>query len=146
MKKLIFILIIISIIGCDQLKEKSSETREKQTEKKEGLMKVSFLAVNKNKDLGLLVAYTNDIDSLWLDDEWNKSIHHQMKELSKSFSTILLFDSEEHTPNVKDEGMSFAQSYDKYMVCGFWVYPNGGNKYCYGGIKKDGNFKICKEY
>lgn len=152
MKKLIFMLfLLISVLGCDQIKDKTTEKKENLTEIKESLpeikenlMKVSFIAQNKKGMV--LVAYTNDNDSLWLDNDWNKSIYSQMKGLSKSFSTILLFDSEKHTPNVKEEGMNYSQSYDKYMVCGFWSYSNGGHKYCSGGVKKDGNFKKCKEF
>ena len=47
-------------------------------------------------------------------------------------------------PNVSTKGMNYSSNYDRYMVCGYWKYPNGNRKFCYGGIKNNGSFKKCK--
>ena len=106
-------------------------------------MKVSFEEVSKNKEKGIFAAYTNDADSLWMNEDWVKSIKSEMEDLSSSYSTILLFNSKENTPEVAVTGMDYSDDYDKYMVCGYWIYPTGNKKFCSGGIKSDGNFKKC---
>ena len=47
-------------------------------------------------------------------------------------------------PNVATEGMSYSTDFDQYSVCGYWVFPNGNKKFCYGGVQSDGNYKVCK--
>jgi len=44
-------------------------------------------------------------------------------------------------PNVATIGMNYSLNFDKYMVCGYWISPNGNKKFCYGGVKIDGNFE-----
>ena len=97
-----------------------------------------------SKTSNLLVAYTNDQDSLWSKVDWVNEVKAIMMDLSKDFDTILLFDSKYHTPNVEREGMSYSIDYDKWMVCGYWIYLNGSRNFCYGGMKEDGNFQYCE--
>jgi hypothetical protein len=47
-------------------------------------------------------------------------------------------------PDVGIRGMEYDSKYDQSMVCGYWRYPNGNTKFCYGGVDQDGNFKFCK--
>ncbi len=106
-------------------------------------MDVSFKKGSLNRSAGIYVAYTNDANNLWMNEDWVKSIKSKMEDLSSSYSTILLFNSREHIPNVAANGMDYSTDFDKYMVCGYWVYPTGNKKFCYGGIKSDGNFREC---
>lgn len=135
MKKLLFILVVIVLNSCLDNNKNSTDTVN--------LMNVSFEEGSINKEEGIYVAYTNDADSLWMDKEWVKSIKIKMKDLSSSYSTVLLFNSKENTPKVAVKGMNYSTNYDKYMVCGYWIYPTGKKKFCYGGVKSDGNFKKC---
>ena len=136
MKKVILLLIIVTALNSCINSDKSS----KETE---NLMNVSFEKGSLNKSAGIYAAYTNDADSLWMNKEWVKSIKAKMKNLSSSYSTIILFNSKNNTPNVAFEGMNYSADFDKYMVCGYWISSSGKNKFCYGGIKEDGNFKKC---
>jgi len=139
MKKLLLILSVIIFFSCTDSGNKKSNNSSKTTK----LMSVSFVAGQRNDDAGILVAYTNDAGNLWLNTEWVKAIKSRMKILS-SYSTILLFNNEKNMPNVATEGMNYSSDYDKYMVCGYWIYPNGSRKFCYGGVKEDGNFRKCE--
>ncbi len=102
---------------------------------------VNFNISSKTNEI--LVAFTNDHDSLWSKVEWVDEVKGIMKDLSNDHNTVLLFDSKEHTPNVAGEGMNYSLDYDKWSVCGYWRYPNGSKKFCYGGVKQDNNFKHC---
>ena len=133
MKKLLFIFLLFLLNNCTN--KNNSDTIN--------LMNVSFEKSSTNKSAGIYVAYTNDADSLWINKEWVKSIKNKMVTLSSSYSIILLFNSKENTPDVAIIGMNYPTDYDKYMVCGYWKYPSGKKKFCYGGVKSDGNFKIC---
>ncbi len=104
---------------------------------------VNFNVASKTNDI--LIAYTNDHDSLWSKIEWVGEVKGIMKDLSNNHNMILLFDSKEHTPNVARDGMNYSVHYDKWMVCGYWIYPNGSKKFCYGGVKPDNNFNYCVE-
>ena len=105
-------------------------------------MSVSFELGQKNLSEGIIVAYTNDADSLWLNQEWVDAIKSKMENLSSTYSTVLLFNDEKNMPDVATTGMNYSLDHDKYMVCGYWIYPNGSRKFCYGGSKSDGNFRI----
>ena len=107
-------------------------------------MPVSFELGQKNINEGIIVAYTNDADILWLNEEWIKAIKNKMKNLSSDYSTVLLFNREINMPNVSTEGMNYSIDYDKNMVCGYWIYPNGNKKFCYGGVESNGSFKKCE--
>jgi hypothetical protein len=135
MKKVILLLIIVTALNSCTNNDSGKETKN--------LMNVSFEKGSLNKSAGIYAAYTNDPDSLWMNKEWVKSIKAKMKNLSSTYSTILLFNSKNNTPNVAVEGMNYSTDYDKYMVCGYWISSSGQNKFCYGGIKDDGNFKKC---
>lgn len=104
---------------------------------------VNFTVASKTSNV--IVAYTNDNKSLWTNSEWVNEVKMIMKDLSKNYDTVLLFDSKEHTPNVAIEGMNFSLDFDQWMVCGYWKYPNGTEQFCYGGERGDGNFKYCDE-
>jgi len=136
MRKIYLLLIIVTTLN-------SCVNNDKSSKKAETLMNVSFEKGSLNKSAGIYAAYTNDADSLWMNKEWVKSIKTQMKNLSSSYSTILLFNSKNNTPNVAIKGMNYSIDFDKYMVCGYWLYPSGKRKFCYGGVKSDGNFKKC---
>ncbi len=140
MKNLFLILVATLFIGCNNL-EKNKKTDSINTDY---LMPVSFELGPSNKREKIIVAYTNDSDSLWLKYKWVTAIKIKMMNLSSNYSTILLFNKKENMPNVALKGMNYSSKYDKYMVCGYWVYPNGNKKFCYGGIKSDGNFKKCE--
>lgn len=142
MKKNLVLLVIASALSsCVNNDKRQNDTSGQVTEK---LMYVSFELGSLNKRDGLYAAYTNDADSLWSDVEWVKAIENKMEGLSSSYTTILLFNSKENTPNVASKGLSYSSDFDKYMVCGYWLYPTGNSKFCYGGVESDGNFKKCK--
>jgi len=136
MKKIYLLLIIVTALS-------SCVNNDKSSKETENLMNVSFEQGSLNKSDGIYAAYTNDADSLWLNKEWVKSIEAKMKNLSSTYSTILLFNSKNNTPNVAAKGMNYSTDFDKYMVCGYWIYPTGETKFCYGGVKSDGNFEKC---
>lgn len=140
MKKFLLILSTVVFFGCTN----SGNKENSNTANEEKLMSVSFEIGQKNIGAGVIVAYTNDADSLWLNEEWVKSIKSKMIKLSSSYSTVLLFNGEKNMPNVATKGMDYSLEYDKYMVCGYWIYPNGTKKFCFGGSKSDGNFKKCE--
>jgi hypothetical protein len=106
--------------------------------------KISFKLVSYNTDAGIVVAYTKDTKSLWLDKDWVASVRVKMIELSIDYKTILLFSSKKHTPDVAATGMNYSTKYDQYMVSGYWIFPNGNSRFCYGGTKSDGNFRVCE--
>jgi hypothetical protein len=127
-------LILIALTSCN--------TKSDSTTSNVG--GVSLIEHSKNSSDGILVAYTSDSDSLWMDVTWINGIQKKMIKLSSSYSTILLFDSRDHTPDVSSIGMGYHESYDKYMICGYWIYPNGSKKFCYGGMDENGNWNKCK--
>lgn len=130
---IIILLTVVFIYSCEN----------KNEVKKSSSIKVDFNIESKAQ--GILVAYTNDKDSLWSKAEWLAEIKKIMKSASEFYNTVLLFDSKLHTPNVADEGINYSLDYDKWMVCGYWKFPKGIKKFCYGGQKEDGNFKHCIE-
>ena len=138
MKFLILFISLVSFFSCN-----NSENKESNIDK-DNSISVSFETGQNNLSEGIIVAYTNDTDSLWLNEGWIKTIKNKMKNLSSTYSTVLLFNNEVNMPNVATIGMNYSSDYDKNMVCGYWVYPNGSEKFCYGGIKSDGNFKKCE--
>ncbi len=149
MKKVYLLLIIVvAFSSCVNNERNSKKTEsivnnEEISKETENQMNVSFEKGSLNKSNGIYAAYTNDADTLWMNEEWVKSIETKMINLSSSYSTILLFNSKSNTPNVAIKGMNYSTDFDKYMVCGYWVYTNGKTKFCYGGVKSDGNFRIC---
>jgi len=131
----VFIVILLALFfGCTGTNKKKADNS----------MSVSFELGQKNINKGVIVAYTNDPDSLWLNPDWIATVKNKMEGLSSTYSTVLLFNGKENMPNVASTGMDFSADYDKYMVCGYWIFPNGNKKFCYGGNKSDGNFKICE--
>jgi hypothetical protein len=136
MRKIFLLLIVVNALNGCVNNDRSSKVTEDQ-------MKVSFEQGSLNKSNGIYAAYTNDADSLWMNEEWVKSVKNQMKNLSSSYSTILLFNNKNNTPNVAAKGMNYSTDFDKYLVCGYWLYPSGKQKFCYGGVKSDGNFEKC---
>jgi len=54
-------------------------------------MAVSFELGQTNMNAGIIVAYTNDVDSLWLNEELVKAVKSKMENLSSTYSTVLLF-------------------------------------------------------
>lgn len=141
MKNLLLILSVILFFSCTN---SGKENQESVTMPPWPGGKVSFISGQGNRSEGIIVAYTEHADSLWLDKEWVKAIKSEMKKLSSTYSTVLLFSGEKNMPNVAVKGMNYSSDYDKYMVCGYWIYPNGNKKFCYGGVKSDGNFKKCE--
>jgi len=128
-------LCVVICFGCNN----QPSTQDKSVEKKR--MGVSF---NKLYTSGkLMVAYTDDSDSLWTNEEWANAIKSKMR-INAEYSDILLFYGIEHTPDVSKFGWDYPEEYDKWMVAGYWRMNY--TKFCYGGLKEDGNFKICKEY
>ena len=107
MKKIYLLLFIITTLyGCVNNNKNSKGTKN--------LMKVSFEKGSSNSREGIYVAYTNDEEGLWVNDEWVKSIKAKMKNLSSSYSTVLLFYGEDNTPNVASKGMN-------YSANGLWI-------------------------
>jgi hypothetical protein len=135
MRNTLLLFLGILIIGCSSPKQSNEED----------LMEISFIEGSSNMTDGILVAYTDDPDSLWFNNDWIKAVQIKMRELSRKHSTILLFDSEKNMPNVIIKGLDYPAEYDKFLVCGYWVYPNGNLKFCFGGVKIDGNFFRCSE-
>ena len=144
--KLVLILgvIVVIVLIVAILKPKPPlKSMPTETPHEDYVMTVSFEIGSHNMNDGITVSYTNDADSLWSNPEWVWVIKEKMtKRLSQS-STVLLFDSKENAPNVQGYGMSYPERYDQHLVCGLWVYPNGSSKFCYGGMKVDGNFRSC---
>jgi len=140
MKKSLFIISTIWFISCAD----SGIKKENNLVIPSKLMTVSFVEGQRNNNAGIIVAFTSDADSLWLKEEWVKSIKSKMKNLSSTYSTVLLYDDEKNMPNVSTKGMDYSLDYDRYMVCGYWKSLNGNEKFCYGGVKSDNNFKNCQ--
>lgn len=94
----------------------------------------------------IVVFYTEDNDSLYLNKEWVRAIKAKMKNMSSAYSTVLLFDSKKHTPDVSKYGIQFPDRFENYMVCGMWNSVRGGTSFCYGGKKPDksNSFKFCE--
>ena len=67
-----------------------------------------------------------------------------MRKEALHYKTVLLFSGKNNTPNVLGDGLNYKSSYDQYLVCGYWKYPNGKSRYCYGGVNEDGNFIKCE--
>ena len=82
----------------------------------------------------------------WDDDDWVKNLKKQLMIKSFMFNTVLIFDKSENTPNVSAKGMDYSFSYDKYMIAGYWVFPSGIKKFCWGGVDSGNNFKHCSKY
>lgn len=141
MKNLLLILLLTLFFSCTN----SENNKNDNTVKGDKFQSVSFVLGQKNISEGIVVAFTNDIDSLWLKKEWTTSIKNKMKNLSSTYSTVLLFNKEENIPKVAVTGMDYSLDYDKNMVCGYWIYPSGTKQFCFGGIKDDGNFKKCEQ-
>jgi len=144
MKKYLLLLSTVVILGCNPDKIPDSPKSTSYELQEEKFMEVSFIFGSEHQNQKVAVFFTNDSDSLWTNAEWVEAIRHKMINLSSNYNTVLLFNSEHHTPNVNNSGMNYPQRFDKYMVCGYWVFPNGSTKFCYGGQKSDGNFKVCK--
>ncbi len=109
-------------------------------------MSVSFTVLfTTAKGGGVAAAYTDDPDSLWLKKEWVDRVKARMERLSHKYDTVLLFDAKDHTPDVARFGMEYPQHYDRWMVAGFWKYPTGAAKFCYGGSDPNGNLRHCME-
>ena len=143
--KYLMILIIPFLFSCSK-NEKSTQITSVHPPKTEIAKKdipVSFELGSQNSNAGLIVFYTTDSDSLWLNSDWVDKIKNKMEARSNQYSTVLLFNSKNNTPNVISKGLDYPMKYDRYMVCGYWKYPNGNTQFCYGGMKSDGNFKVC---
>lgn len=128
-------LLFIIIVNCNEKSQKMSTVEQPES---------SFEYGYANNLQKIYVAYTNDPDSMWSQKGWVKEIKRKMVNQSLKFNTVLLFSSIENTPNVALEGMSYSQEFDRFLVCGYWRYPNGRTKFCYGGVKQDGNFFHCE--
>ena len=135
-KNIILGVLIIVFTGCGETKKEGSSSDFKSE------METSFEVLYKYKKN--LVAYTNDNDSLWNNKLWAKEIKHKMAKLSKNYSIILMFNKKENTPNIEELGMDYSIDFDKHMVCGYWIFPKG-QKFCYGGKKKNGNWGNCEK-
>lgn len=136
MKNLIILLTLSSLIfiGCNYNQPKTEQKTK---------MVVSF---NKLYTSGkVLVAYTEDTNTLWINEEWANSIKSKMR-INREYNIVLLFDSYVHTPLIKEyDVLDWPEEYDKWMVAGYWRYPKS-SKFCYGGKDQKGNFKFCQEF
>jgi hypothetical protein len=140
MKNLFLIMLVTLFLCCTNSENKKNNNSTKM----DNYISVSFELGQKNLNEGIIVAYTNDADSLWLKEKWVIAIKSKMENLSPTYSTVLLFNKKENMPNVASTGINYSLDYDKNMVCGYWIYPNGNKKFCFGGVKSDGNFKKCE--
>jgi len=141
MKKLLSILLVsVFLISCGS--DSSNTTSKNETIEKKKVINVSF---NKLYQSGnSIVCYTNDSDSLWMNDEWKRKIKRKMSKLKNGDVTVLLFNSKENTPNLnKYDFFDYPTSFDKHMVCGYWRFNY--EKFCYGGVDEGGNFLKCEE-
>ena len=140
MKKLLFVLVISGFMfGCNSENNKESDREDEVEVKNE--MEVSFEILHRQGNI--IVGYTNDHDSLWINPEWYIAMKVKMKTQKNGDVTVLLFNSKENTPNIMKLGFDYPSSFDKHMVCGYWKFNY--EKFCYGGIKEDGNFEVCEE-
>ena len=140
MKKLLFVLVISGFMfGCNSENNKESDREDEVEVKNE--MEVSFEILHRQGNI--IVGYTNDHDSLWINPEWYIAMKVKMKTQKNGDVTVLLFNSKENTPNITKLGFDYPSSFDKHMVCGYWKFNY--EKFCYGGIKEDGNFEVCEE-
>jgi hypothetical protein len=90
---------------------------------------------------GAKVGYISDPDSLWKNTQWLNAIKSRLiEEAIGNYSTVILFDSKEHTPNISMTGFdNYSTTYDGYMVCGYWKYPNGNTQFLSFNIEENGN-------
>ena len=140
MRNILSILLVSGLLfGCGG--ENTNTENQNKVEIKKDKIEVSF---NKLYQSGnIIVCYTNDTDSLWLEEEWYNEVKRKMSTLKGGNLCVLLFDSKENTPNINILGFDYPTYFDKYMVCGYWRFNY--EKFCYGGMKEDGNFNKCDE-
>ena len=141
---------ILFVIGLISSLVNSPSSRDRNSvaniEKRKNEIIISFEEGYSNPSQSLYVAYTNDPDSMWANEKWKSLIKKTILKKANRYSTILVFDSKENTPNIAKSGMNYPQKYDRYMVCGYWSYPTGLKRFCYGGTKPDGNFVKCEKW
>jgi len=128
------ILFLVALVSCNNPnKDKPQENIQ---------MNVSFNILFSNLDgYKVYAAYTDDPDTLWENEEWANAIKSKMRRIGE-FDAVLLFDRIDHTPDVSKYKMEYPDEFDKWLIGGYWKYPKY-SKYCWGGIKGDGNFKHC---
>lgn len=149
MKRILLLFVGAIMLGCggDRIPEPPKRTIRHS---EPIYMDVSFVfgseyaGVKSAASSSVAVFYTDDNDSLYLNKEWVRAIKAKMKNMSSDYVNVLLFNSKKNTPDVSKSGMQFPGKYDKYLVCGYWNFPNENSKFCYGGSKPDGNFKVCE--
>ena len=138
---------VILMGSCTKKKDDSNDRNSAANiEKRKNEIIVSLEDGYSNTRKRVYAAYTNDPDSMWDNEKWKSSIKKKILKKANRYSTILIFDSKENTPNVTKKGMNYPKKYDRYMVCGYWSYPTGLKKFCYGGVKPDGFFEKCEEW
>ena len=132
--KLYLKLAIILAVLFTQCKNPAKNTVEDE-------MEVSFRFHSCNEVVYL--AFTEDSDSLWENEEWLNKMRHEMS-MEFRFRAVVVFNSKEHIPKVEKDSINFPKEYDKYVVCEFWRFKNDSTRFCYGGINQDREFKYCK--
>ena len=137
-------IIFIMVVGLMEETKPKDEVKKEKVKKVKKVKKEIKVSFNKLHQSGnLIVCYTEDSESLWMNKEWTKKIKQKMSKLKSGDLNVLLFNSKKNTPNVNKLGFDYPQSYDKHMVCGFWRFNY--EKFCYGGIDSSGNFLKCEE-
>ena len=117
-------------------------SRSPSSDKKEPQASVSFnVLYRSNLHKGIVAAYTTDPDSLWSDEAWADAILKKMQAASEGYSTVLLFDSREHTPDVTQIGMQYREWENQWTIAGYWKYPTGKIQFAYGGMVGGDNFR-----
>ena len=99
---------------------------------------------SKNYSASIKVGYLTN--PKWSDTNWVANLKNELRNKSYSFNTILVFNKLINTPDVSRKGMDYSLSYDKHMIAGYWEFPSGVKKFCWGGVDSGNNFKHCNEY
>jgi hypothetical protein len=92
---------------------------------------------------GIVVAYTNDPDSLWSNEVWLGAILKKMQVASVGYSNIILFDSREHTPNVSEVGLDYSEAFEQWRIALLFKFPTK-SRFCYTVPGSDGNLGNCR--
>jgi len=141
MKKLILIFGIASVFGCNQPQENKTEPIIETQVVSEPIQKKSsanFVVVSEvhepmgkspgNPNPGHRNWYSIYVENFNAEDEnvWAdmsneaKSKPHDMN----GFTVVFFFNNKANTPSLNN-GLQWAEKYDKYCVGGYWYYPNG---------------------
>jgi len=88
------------------------------------------------------VGFTNEGEEKWQDQEWLDRMYKTLNAQTK-FNVVILFNNHDHTPNLNIYCLDYPSQFNRNLVLGYWRFPDGKNKFCWGGPKVDGTFYHC---